>query len=78
MLRGEVFGTPDTLLPGGGGHRGIMGLCEAASKCTVTSTWYPVPRFLRRSRSLAGRNDKGLTGYWGLGTRNFRRAAKFG
>ncbi len=32
MLGGEVFGTPDALLPGSGGHRAIMGLGPAAGK----------------------------------------------
>jgi len=44
-------------------------LAEIGALNAVASTQYPVPRFLRPSRSLGGRNDKDFTGYSVLGTR---------
>jgi error-prone DNA polymerase len=44
-------------------------LAEIGALNSVASTEYPVPRFLRPSHSLGGRNDKGFTGCWELGTR---------
>jgi len=38
-------------------------LAEIGALNAVSSTQYQEPRFLRPSRSLGGRNDKGLTGY---------------
>jgi error-prone DNA polymerase len=38
-------------------------LAEIGALNGVSSTQYQEPRFLRPSRSLGGRNDKGLTGY---------------
>jgi len=45
-------------------------LAEIGALNSVASTKYPVPRFLRPSHSLGGRNDKGLTGYSVLDTGN--------
>jgi error-prone DNA polymerase len=43
-------------------------LAEIGALNAVGSTEYPVPRFLRLSHSLGGRNDKGFTGYSVPGT----------
>ena len=43
-------------------------LAEIGALNAVASTEYPVPRFLRPSRALGGRNDKGFTGYSVPGT----------
>jgi len=43
-------------------------LAEIGALNAVASTEYPVPRFLRPSHSLWGRNDKGFTGHSVLGT----------
>jgi error-prone DNA polymerase len=43
-------------------------LAEIGALNSVASTVYPVPRFLRPSHTLGGRNDKVLTGYSVLGT----------
>ena len=45
-------------------------LAEIGALNSVASTEYLVPRFLRPSLALGGRNDKGVTGYSGLATRN--------
>src|SRR5208282_2134970 len=42
---------------------------QRRSEFREPSTEHRVPRFLRPSRMLGGRNDKGFTGYWVLGTR---------
>jgi hypothetical protein len=66
MLCGQVFRAPDAALPGGDGHRAIMGLAGGASKC---SSAVPSTQYLDSSATrfrLAGRNDKVLLGtrYW--------------
>ena len=43
-------------------------LAEIGALNAVSSTQYQVPRFLRPSHPLGGRNDRGLTGYSVLGT----------
>jgi error-prone DNA polymerase len=43
-------------------------LAEIGALNAVSSTQYQVPRFLRPSHPLGGRNDKGFTGYSVLGT----------
>jgi error-prone DNA polymerase len=43
-------------------------LAEIGALNAVASTQYPVPRFLRPSHSLKGRNDQGFTEYSVLGT----------
>ena len=45
-------------------------LAEIGALNAVASTEYRVPRFLRPSLALGGRNDKCVTGYSVLGTRN--------
>ena len=47
VLRGQVFGTPDTLLPGILGHRAIMGLRLAPSNCVGSRASYRDTPFLR-------------------------------